>query len=71
MQRKFGSQETKCMNAEKALPKIVSDLKDDHFIKRLDIGHVCQISNYSAVSHRVTGLDVMILDMPFRMLRLH
>ena len=49
----------KCMDAEIALPKIVSDLKVDHFIKSLDIGHVCQISNYSGASRTVTGLVFM------------
>ena len=45
----------KCMDAEIALPN-VSDLKVDHFVKSLDIGHVCQISQYPGVSRTVTGL---------------
>ena len=45
----------KCMDAEIALPN-VSDLKVDHFVKRVDIGHVCQISQYPGVSRTVTRL---------------
>ena len=45
----------KCMHAEIALPN-VSDLKVDHFVKTLDIGHVCQISQYPGVSRTVPGL---------------
>ena len=61
----------KCMDAEIALPKIVSDLKVDHFVKSLDIGHVCQISNYSGASRTVTGLVFMILDLHLRLPRFH
>ena len=57
----------KCMDAEIALPN-VSDLKVDHFVKSLVIGHVCQISNYPGVSRTVTGLVFMI---PLRLPRLH
>ena len=32
-----------CMNTNISLPKIVSDLNVDHFVKSFDIGHVCQI----------------------------
>ena len=60
----------KCMDAEIALPN-VSDLKVDHFVKSLVIGHVCQISNYPGVSRTVTGLVFMILDLPLRLPRLH
>jgi len=52
------------MDAEIALPS-VSDLKVDHFVNSLDIGHVCQISNYAGVSRTVTGLVFMILDLHF------
>ena len=45
----------KCLDAEIALPN-VSDLKVDHFVKSLDIGDVCQISQYPGVSCTVTGL---------------
>ena len=45
----------KCMGTNIALPKIVSDLKVDYFVKSLDIGHVCQISNYPGVSRTVTA----------------
>lgn len=44
------------MDAEIALPKIISDLKVDQFLKSLDIGHVCQISNYPGLSGTVAGL---------------
>ncbi|CAH3019442.1 unnamed protein product [Porites evermanni] len=60
----------KCLDAEVALPN-VSDLKVNHFIKSLDIGHVCQISNYPGVSQTVTGLVFMILDLHLRLPRLH
>ena len=60
----------KCMDTNIALPKIVSDLKVDHFVKSLDIGHVCQISNYPGVSRTVTGLVFMILDLHLRLPRL-
>ena len=56
----------KCMDAEIALPN-VSDLKVDHFVKSLAIGHVCQISNYPGVSRTVTGLVFMILDLHLRL----
>ena len=59
----------KCMDAEIALPN-GSDLKVDHFVKSLIIGHVCQISNYPGVSRTVTGLVFMILDSPSRLPRL-
>jgi len=57
----------KCMDTNIALPKIVSDLKVDYFVKSLDIGHVCQISNYPGVSRTVTGLVFMILDLHLRL----
>ena len=60
----------KCLDAEIALPN-VSDLKVNHFIKSLDIGHVCQISNYPGVSRTVTGLVFMILDLHLRLPCLH
>ena len=60
----------KCMDAEIALPN-VSDLKVDHFVKSLAIGHVCQISNYPGVSRTVTGLVFMILDSHLRLPLLH
>ena len=60
----------KCMGTNIALPKIVSDLKVDYFVKSLDIGHVCQISNYPGVSCTVTGLVFMILDLHLRLPRL-
>ena len=60
----------KCMDTNIALPNIVSDLKVDHFVKSLDIGHVCQISNYPGVSRTVTGLVFMILYLHLRLPRL-
>ena len=60
----------RCMDANIALPKVVSDLKVDHFVKSLDIGHVCQIANYPGVSRTVTGLVFMILDLHLRLPRL-
>ena len=39
-------------------------------MKSLDIGHVCQISNYPGVSRTVTGLVFMILDLHLRLPRL-
>ena len=36
-------------------------------MKSLDIGHVCQISNYPGVSRTVTGLVFMILDLHLRL----
>ena len=60
----------KCMDTNIALPKIVSELKVDHFVKSLDIGHVCQISNYPGVSRTVTGLVFMILNLHLRLPRL-
>ena len=57
----------KCMGTNIALPKIVSDLKVDYFVKSLDIGCVCQISNYPEVSCTVTGLVFMILDLHLRL----
>ena len=53
----------KCMNTNISLPKVVSDLNVDHFVKSLDIGHVCQIANYPGVSRTVTGLVFVILDL--------
>ena len=55
------------MDTDIALPKIVSDFKVDHFVKSLDIGHVCHISNYPGVSCTVTGLVFMILDLHLRL----
>ena len=60
----------KCMDAEIALPN-VSDLKVNHFVKSLDISHVCQIWNYPGVSRTVTGLVFMILDLYLQLPRLH
>lgn len=60
----------KCMDTTITLPKIVSDLKVDHFVKSLDIGHVCQIPNHPGVSRTVTGLVFMILDLHLRLPRL-
>lgn len=60
----------KCMDTNIALPKIVSDLQVDYFVKSLDIGHVCQISNYPGVSRTLTGLVLMILDLHLRLPRL-
>ena len=60
----------KCLDVEIPLLN-VSDLKVYHFIKSLDIGHVCQISNYPGVSRTVTGLVFMILDLHLRLPRLH
>jgi len=64
------SRNLKCMNTNISLPKIVSDLNVDHFVKSLDIGHVCQIANYPGVSCTVTGLAFMILDLHPRLPRL-
>lgn len=61
------SRNLKCMDTSIALPKIVSDLKVDYFVKSFDIGHVCQISNYPGVSRTVTGLVFMILDLHLRL----
>ena len=58
------------MDRDIALPKIVTDLKVDQFVKSLDIGHVCQISNYAGVSRTVTGLVFIILDLHLRLPRL-
>ena len=58
------------MDTNIALPKIVGDLKVDYFVKSLDIGHVCQISNYPGVSRKVAGLVFMILDLHLRLPRL-
>ena len=50
-----------------SLPRIVSDEKVDKFVKSLDIGHACEIPNYSGVSRTVTGLVFMILDLHLRL----
>ena len=49
-----------------SLPKIVSDLNVDHFVKSLDIGRVYQIAYYPGVSRTVIGLGLMILDLHLR-----
>lgn len=51
----MASEKHKMHGAEIALPN-VSDLKVDHFVKSVDIGHVCQISQYPGVSRTVTRL---------------
>ena len=60
----------KCININISLPKIVSDLNVDDFVKSLDTGHVCQIANYPGASRTVTGLVFMILDFHMRSPRL-
>lgn len=41
----------KCMDTVIALPKIVSDLKVDHFAKSLDIGHVSNFKLSWSIPH--------------------
>jgi len=56
-----------CKNTNISLPKSVSDLKVDHFVKSLDIGHVFRIAKYPGDSRTVTGLVFMILDLHLRL----
>lgn len=51
------------MDFDMSLPKIVSDVKVDRFVKALDIGAVSQLPNCSGVSRTITGLVYMILNL--------
>ena len=57
----------KCAGFNLCIPRIASDEKVDRFVKSLDIGHVCEIPNYSGVSRTVTGLVFMMLDLHLRL----
>ncbi|PFX26930.1 hypothetical protein AWC38_SpisGene8401 [Stylophora pistillata] len=57
----------KCAGVNVTIPRIASDEKVDKFVKSLDIGHVCEIPNYSGVSTTVTGLVFMIIDLHLRL----
>lgn len=52
----------KCVDFEMSLPKLVSDLKVDMFVKSVDIGAVSQLPNCSGVSRTITGLVYIILN---------
>ena len=62
---------TTLLNLDISIPRIVSDEKVDGFVKSLDIGHVSPIPNYPGVSHTITGLVYMILNLNVSLQHFH
>ena len=61
----------KCLGVDLRLPKLtLSDEAIDRVVKSLDIGHATQIPGVSGVSHTVTGLVFMIIDLHLRVCHL-